>query len=143
MFSPRTFLFASAALLLSACATAGTGLDPSGRTAPEALTGGEWHVEDVAGRGVVDGSPVTLLFGTDGSLSGDASCNRLIARYSVRGARIRITPAGTTMMACAPVLMDQERRLIGLLGAVKRYRIDRTGALVLTTPAGASLVARR
>ena len=49
----------------------------------------------------------------------------------------------TTLMACPPALMDQEGRLIDLLKAVRTYRIDETGALILETASGDGIVARR
>ena len=36
------------------------------------------------------------------------------------------------MMACPEALMAQERRLLDLLPRVDGYRLDKTGALVLT-----------
>ncbi|WP_277971419.1 META domain-containing protein [Sphingomonas echinoides] len=63
--------------------------------------------------------------------------------YTVEGSKLTISPAGTTMMACPPALMDQERKLVDLLGKVSSYSIDHTGALVLTTTSGDQLVARR
>ena len=133
----------SSALMLSACATTGSVSSSSGSASMTALQAGEWRVEDIGGAGVVDGSPATLLFGADGRLSGNASCNRLIAGYTVDGAKLTISPAGTTMMMCPPALMDQERKLIDLLGKATRYRIDTTGALTLISAAGKRIVARR
>lgn len=133
----------TAGLMLSACATSGSGSSPAGTASLTALQGGEWRVEDIAGAGVIDNSPATLLFGADGRLSGNASCNRLIASYTIEGSKLTISPAGTTMMACPPALMDQERKLVDLLGTVTRYSIDRTGALTLTSASGKQIVARR
>lgn len=108
-----------------------------------ALRAGEWKIDDIDGKGVIDNSPATLLFGSNGRLSGNAICNRLIASYTVQNSRLAITPAGTTMMACPPALMDQERKLVDLLATVASYRIDRTGALFLNTASGKQIVARR
>ena len=130
------------ALLLAACATTGSE-PPPGAASSARLQGGEWRIEDIGGQGVIDGSRATLAFGSDGRLSGDASCNRLIASYTVEGGKITISPAGLTMMACPPALMDQERKLVDLLRAVDAYRIDDTGALLLRTAAGKQVVARR
>ena len=107
------------------------------------LAGGEWTVEDIAGRGVVDGAPATLAFAEDGNLSGSTTCNRLIASYTVSGSALSISPAGTTMMACPEALMNQERRLLDALAAVESYRIDETGALILMAAGGTTITARR
>ena len=133
----------TAGLMLSACATTGSSVSSGGNTSVTALQAGEWRVEDIAGAGVIDNSPATLLFGADGRLSGNASCNRLIASYTIEGSKLTISPAGTTMMACPPALMDQERKLVDLLGTVTLYSIDRTGALTLTSASGKQIVARR
>lgn len=130
-------------MMLVACVTNGIGTSPASVASVTTLQEGEWRVEDIRGAGVIDNSPATLLFGPDGRLSGNATCNRLIASYTVEGSKLTISPAGTTMMACPPALMDQERKLVDLLGKVSSYSIDHTGALVLTTTSGDQLVARR
>ncbi len=135
----RTFEAIAIAVLLSACAAAGSGPPAS----PAVLQAGAWRVEDIGGRGVIDNSPATLIFGADGRLSGNASCNRLIARYTLTDGTLTISQAGTTRMACAPALMDQERRLVDLLGTVSSYTLDKDGTLVLESPSGARIVARR
>ncbi|MEG8055390.1 META domain-containing protein [Sphingomonas sp. 22L2VL55-3] len=76
----------SALMMLAACATNGTGASPAGAASVTTLQEGEWRVEDIRGTGVIDNSPATLLFGPDGRLSGNATCNRLIASYTVEEA---------------------------------------------------------
>lgn len=106
------------------------------------LTGREWVVDDIAGRGVIDDSHLTINFGSNGQLSGSGGCNRLIGGYTLRGSGLTITRPGTTMMACPPALMEQEGRFLDVLGKVKRYRIDRSGALVLTSSDSRTVTAR-
>ena len=62
---------------------------------------------------------------------------------NMKGSTLRIEPAGATRMACPTALMHQENKLLELLRAVKSYRIDKTGALVLGTPGGQTILARR
>lgn len=107
------------------------------------LLGQEWVIENIAGGGVIDDSHATLQFLNDGRLAGSATCNRIIGSYKRAGARLTIKPAGTTMMACPAALMNQERKLLDLLPAIKNWRIDDTGALVLTTGKGQTITARR
>lgn len=123
-----------AAILLAACAATGV-------RAP--LTGAEWVVEDINGAGVIDNSHASLLFGEDGTLSGSGSCNRYGARYTLKGARLTIASPAATLMACAPALMDQERKFFDALSKASSYAIDETGALVLTAPDGGRILARR
>lgn len=140
---PTGIVAIASALLLAACATTGSEPPSAGTVSSARLQEGEWRIEDIGGQGIIDDSRATLVFGSDGRLSGNASCNRLIASYNVEGEKITISPAGLTMMACPPALMDQERKLVDLLGAVNAYSIDNTGALVLRTASGGQVVARR
>ncbi|WP_425313076.1 META domain-containing protein [Pseudomonas putida] len=107
------------------------------------LMGREWFIEDIAGKGVVDNSPASLLFMPNGRLAGNASCNRLMASYTQDGDGLLIGDAGATMMACPEALMNQERSLLDLLSMVERYSIDDTDALVLTTSDDETITARR
>ncbi len=140
-FSCSTAL--SASLLLAACVTPGSNSATTESASVTALQSGEWRIEDIGGQGVVDNSPATLLFGEDGKLSGNASCNRLIARYAVNASKLTISLTGTTMMACPPALMDQERRLVDLLGTITSYSTDATGTLTLKAASGEQIIARR
>ncbi len=130
--SKRIWFFA--AFILSACTA-------TGARAP--LTGAEWVVEDINGAGVIDNSHASILFGEDGTLSGLGSCNRYGARYTLKGARLTIADSAATLMACAPALMDQERKFFDTLSNVSSYAIDETGALVLKAPDGGRILARR
>jgi len=123
--------------------------EPTPFGAEEAVTrlqdiqGTEWIVEDIGGSGIIDNSRVTLNFGIDGSLSGRASCNTYRASYTAVGQKLEIGDAAATMMACAPALMEQERKFLDILAAVKSFRLDDTGALVLDTEEeGGTVVAR-
>ncbi|MCB1885874.1 MAG: serine hydrolase [Geminicoccaceae bacterium] len=107
------------------------------------LTGGEWTIKDIAGRGVIDGARASLTFGGDGRLSGGATCNRLIGRYRLDGRMLAVGPAGVTMMACPEALMDQERRLLDLLPRVRSFAIGAEGTLALTAAGGGTIMARR
>jgi heat shock protein HslJ len=124
--------------LAVACAT-GRG---NRERAPAEFVGREWVVEDVGGRGLVDDSRVTLFFGSDGRLSGTGGCNRLLGNYVRRDAKLEISAPAMTMMACPPALMEQERRFADVLSGVRRYEIDSTGALVLTSSDGRAILAR-
>jgi hypothetical protein len=90
-----------------------------------------------------DCAPAVRNRDTGGRLSGNATCNRLIASYTVDGSKLTISLAGTTMMACPPALVNQARKLVDLLRKVSSHSIDHTGALILTTTSGNQLVARR
>lgn len=107
------------------------------------LLGAEWAVEDIGGQGVIDDSRPSLQFLPDGRLAGNATCNRILGSYASQGTQLTLELAGTTRMACPEALMAQEARFMVALARVDGYRIDETGALVLTGAAGAVIRARR
>lgn len=107
------------------------------------LIGREWFIEDIAGRGVVDNSSASLQFMPDGSLAGNASCNRVISSYAFDGDELSIGKAGATMMACPEALMNQERSLLDQLSKINGYSVDDTGTLTLSTSDGETITARR
>ena len=108
-----------------------------------ALQGGEWVVEDIDARGVIDRSRATLAFDTDGRLGGRGSCNSYSGSYSLAGQRLTVGQLATTMMACAEALMNQERRFLEILMAVDGYAFSDDGALILSTADGRTIRARR
>jgi heat shock protein HslJ/uncharacterized membrane protein/uncharacterized lipoprotein YbaY len=107
------------------------------------LLGGEWVVEDLNRGGIIDRSRISLLFDAEGRLGGLASCNRYTGQYEVSGEGLRVSKTASTLRACAPSLMDQEKKFLELLQSVQRFEIDRTGALVLHTADGRTILARR
>ncbi|MEJ2539489.1 MAG: META domain-containing protein [Gemmatimonadota bacterium] len=107
------------------------------------LEGPEWVVEDLAGRGIIDRSRMTLEFG-DGRVAGLASCNRYSAEWTSSGpGRMEVGGVVATMRACAPSLMNQERHFLELLERLEAFRFDETGALLLRTSRGEVILARR
>ena len=124
-------------------AFAGRTLNGCGGDPATLLRGAEWVVEDVAGRGVVDRSRATLSFSADGRVAGRGSCNRYTAGYSISGEGLTISKPASTMMACEPALMQQEQLFFELLGQVRRFTIDQSGALVLHAADGRTIAARR
>ena len=126
-------------------------LQPGGTSA---LVGPTWlmtsHNNGVGGvvSGAVD-AEVTAVFGSDGTLSGSAGCNRYSAPFTVDGAKIKIGLAISTMMMCPQPIMDQEQQYLAAIQQAATYSIqgtrlelrDATGALLASysqQPAGAS-----
>jgi len=106
------------------------------------LIGAEWVVEEITG-GMLERSRATLTFDADGRLSGRASCNSFFASYTLTGEGLGIGQAGTTRMACAPELMQQEARFLDILKQVQRFEIAADGALLLASGDGRRIKARR
>jgi heat shock protein HslJ/membrane-bound inhibitor of C-type lysozyme len=111
---------------------------------PAALLQGEkWVVEDLDGRGIIDRSRMTLRFGSDGRVSGRASCNKYSATYSLTGEVLAVSEAALTRKACAESLMSQEKEFLGLLREVRRFSMSPDGALILHTGDRRTIKARR
>jgi heat shock protein HslJ len=88
---------------------------------------------------VVGDQPVTALFRADGQVTGSSGCNQYTATYTATGSSIKVTPGMTTLMACAPAVMDQENSYLTLLSTTATYSqsgdtllfYDSMGTLVL------------
>jgi putative lipoprotein len=96
------------------------------------LTGSTWVAEDIDGKGVVDNAQSTLVFGTDGRVSGRAACNQYGGKVTLDGASMIMDQLFSTKMACtAPALMEQEMRFLEALQATRSYRMDGTKLVLL------------
>lgn len=96
------------------------------------LTGSTWVAEDIDGKGVIDNAQSTLVFGTDGRVSGRAACNQYGGKVTLNGASMIMDEVFSTKMACtAPALMEQERRFLEALQATRSYRMDGTKLVLL------------
>lgn len=108
------------------------------------LRGGEWLVDAIAGEAVDARTRVSLDFEDGGGLTGDASCNRYRGRYELTGEGLTLSSAvATTRKGCTPEIMEQEKRFLDVLDAVRRFRLDSVDALVLQTDDGRTIQAHR
>ena len=124
-------------------AVGGKTLSGCGGEPASLLQGAEWSVVEIGGKALVAGSKVTLAFAPDGSLSGNASCNRFMSKYTLSGEGLAIAEAAGTRMMCEPALMDQEHVFLAALGSVHNFSIAADGALLLRTGDGRTILARR
>jgi putative lipoprotein len=101
-------------------------VEPSSTDTPKAdLVGSTWLAEDIDGGGVIDNAQSTLVFGTDGRISGRAGCNQYGGNVKLNGASLIVDQVYSTKMACsAEALMDQENRFLQALQATRSYRMD-------------------
>lgn len=60
--------------------------------------GGEWHLVGIEGNRAP--AAATIVFATDGKVSGKAPCNRYFGSYSGELPEIALSPLGSTRMAC-------------------------------------------
>lgn len=110
---------------------------------PEDLLTGEWVIEDVNGRGIIDASRATVVFDGEGRIGGRGSCNSYGGSYELSGEGLAVSDLFSTQMACVEALMRQEQRVLAILEAVRRFDINETGALILHADDGRTLTARR
>jgi putative lipoprotein len=96
----------------------------AGASGAERLVGPTWLAEDIKGGGVIDTAQSTLVFASGGKVTGSGGCNRLFGTAEISGDRIRFAGIGTTRMACAPALMDQEQKFLGALAEARTFRIE-------------------
>ena len=101
-------------LLVAGCT--GNAPGPSGLH----LNGTGWTLTDYVSGGrsvkILDGTTVTMVFSQEGRMTGSAGCNHYFASYDLKGTKITIGQAGSTMMYCTGAgVMEQESSYLALL----------------------------
>lgn len=84
---------------------------------------GRWIAEDIQSGGVLDHVQSLLVIAPDGKVTGHGGCNSLTGMARVKGRRIVFSRMVSTMMACPPAQMNQERRLNEALSLVRSFRV--------------------
>ena len=123
-------------LLLPLLLTITTSLAMETNQAPVTLPGSAWQVTTFAGQVPLTDHPITVEFGTEGNIAGDASCNRFGGTCTIEGKTIKVGPLRSTRRACEPEVMQQEHKFLALLGAITTWSLEGDD-LVLTAPEGA------
>jgi len=122
-----------------------------GTFAPQAtgLAGTSWRVTGhnngkQAVTSVLQGTELTLAFGSDGRVSGSAGCNNFNGTYTVDGEAMTFGPTMTTRKMCGTPegIMVQEQQFLQALGTVATMRRE-GGMLELRTATGALAVSAR
>jgi len=98
-----------------------------------------WLAEDIEGRGVIDFAQSTFRIDADGKVSGRGACNTYFGTAAIDGNSIKVGPLGSTFMACAPAIMDQEQKLFAALGKAASFRIE-DGKLYLADNEGRDIL---
>jgi putative lipoprotein len=122
-----------AVLVLAACAPAAT-------PAPaNTITGILWQWTSVTDAGqttpVPDPAKYTIIFNTDGTLTGQADCNSFTGAYSQANGSFTIKLGATTLAACGEASLDQQ--YLHLLSNIAAGGPDGAGGLALETAGGA------
>jgi heat shock protein HslJ len=103
---------------------------------------GQWLVEVVDNIRIMPDSNVTVnIEGT--TISGSASCNTFRGTLTVEDGGIRIRQVLKTMKACDPPRMSEEEDFFRLLNDVNEVEVRSNAVLVLRTPDGKTIRARR
>src|SRR4051812_10115143 len=105
---------------------------PQAPPAPS-LIGTEWRLEDLSGTGVLDRVQASLVFPGAGKVAGKGSCNSFFGSVAINGNTIKFTGIGSTMMACAEPIGDQERRYLKHLETAERFAVDGTNLSIYST----------
>lgn len=102
---------------------------------------GSWRLASLGGAETPASITTAITIADDGRVSGRGGCNGFGGNATVRGRTIRFSRMVSTMMACAPDVMNQEQRFLKTLERVHRWSIERrTGRLALLDRGGRPLM---
>ncbi len=114
-------------LALAACSPSGSGGDVEpGVDSSAELEGSSWTLEEF---GPDDGptadlpnAPITLNF-VDGGINGSASCNSYFGEFTQSDSSLTFGAIGSTKMACADDIMQQENSYLTALSTVSSFTL--------------------
>ena len=124
-------------LALSERTLAGCGGDPA------SLLHGDWKIDAIGGKTIVEKSAPSLAFEPDGSIHGNGSCNRFFGSFALSGEGLKISETGASMMLCDQPLMDQERALLAAFDGVARFEVVSPGQVHLVGTKGVLVSLRK
>jgi heat shock protein HslJ len=136
----RTPRFSVAAVVLGIL-MAGSGCTAASEPDTPGLADTTWRAETIMGRPVIDSSLATITFEADGRVHGRGGCNRYFGAATMAGEQVSFGALGSTKMACAEALMDQEARFFQALESAERWSLDEHGLLAIHS-AGADAPSR-
>lgn len=114
-----------------------------GATGAEDLSGIEWLVTTIGGRDVVDPGRPTIMLGADGTIAGQAPCNRYTGGYELNGTNFSTSNIAVTSRACVEPIAVQEVEFLAILRSAAELSVNGHGQLVISTSSGESIIARR
>ena len=94
------------------------------------LPGTSWTLVEIGGSAPAGDAKPTLVFGTDGTVTGNSGCNTFNGTVTIDGSTIGFGPMATTRMACPEPAMSVESAYLAGLDAAATWRMD-GGQLVL------------
>jgi heat shock protein HslJ len=108
---------------LAAMVAMGLAMSPDASGADK-LAGRVWLAETIQNGGVAPTVQSTVSFDAGGKVTGSGGCNRLFGSVKVSGGSLAFSAFGTTRMACAPAVMQQEQKFLAALAATRAYRFE-------------------
>lgn len=109
--------------------------------AAQAAPFGRWRLVSMGGAEVPASITTTLEIAADGKVSGRGGCNSVAGSATIKGATLSFSRMASTMMACLPEVMDQERRFLDALEKTRRWeRQPGAGPLTLLDGDGRALM---
>lgn len=88
------------------------------------LAGTAWRLEDLGGAGVLERVEATLEFPEEGRIAGNGSCNRFFGTVETKAETISFGPLGSTRMACAEPIGNQEAKYLEALQRAERFTLE-------------------
>src|SRR5678816_4180119 len=97
--------------------------------AQRALAGTQWRLDSFGRVGdkkpVVEGTSITIQFGSDSRASGSSGCNSYSGTYNTEGERLSFGQMISTMRACVePKANEQEQKYMAALRAITRFKFS-------------------
>ena len=127
-------------LLLLTMATATPGIAMSG--APPELVG-DWKIESIGQKPVLEDAEAVLVFTEDGALSANVGCNQAGGSYRLGTSGLEIGPLAATRKMCEGEVMAQEDAFFSAIGQVSEYRAKGNVLHLLDGPGNILVTASR
>ncbi len=90
-----------------------------------------WRATEIGGASVGQ-TNITLMFGSDGKITGKSACNNYSANYALNGNDLRVYPGMIgTRMACPPGIMAQENQFRKMLADATSAMIQTDGMMTI------------
>ncbi len=86
--------------------------------------GHKWRVTRIDGVKAFGFTKTTLILDEDGTMTGNAGCNRFEGTYKVDGDKINLGEPIRTKRGCPPDIMDRERGFVLAVRRTERYERD-------------------
>jgi heat shock protein HslJ len=100
---------------------------------------GQWTIESIDDRPVIDKSPAYIEFTPEGRVGGNASCNQFTGSYVLSGPDLSFSKLASTRKMCPPALTEQETRFLAALERVAKVQFQE-GLLLLQDTNDATVV---